>query len=427
MAVSRVAALFALFVLAAAYGSSLQDVVAASLVSGVALERMTEDEQLRSGAVSPLRMVATQDLSPQRIATVARSACFAAPEEVRAVREVTPGQRLMLGLLLDPPAWLEEVPINAPLLWDPEREVEGLRGTQVHAQILEQLQYLQESYAAVVRPLLNASPHLAEKLTFARWKWALAAVTALQFVPEKEPLLVPWIALFAFGQRGNAHLHQTEANELEIWLNATVKQGETIVLNDDLAGAETTNARIFFLYGLLLSKRPFGFTVSVALDRDDQMYGNKRELFDRRFGKGGKASPRQDFVLNGEAVPPGLLFALRVLNCQVADGHDLPRALLGEQISLQNEKRSWEQLGYLCLERLQKYPTTIEQDKVLLETQPLGRNEKNVVLLRRAEKRILLKTLAHVDAVSSELHKKLGMRETDVLRQKDDNTFETVL
>jgi hypothetical protein len=421
----KVATFFALALVASA--GTLHDVLASSLVPGVLLERMSEEEQLRSGAVSPFRLLATQDLSPQRIAKIPWSACFAAPKQARAVSQATPGQQLMLGLLMEPPAWISDVPISSPLLWDPEREILSLQGTQVYTQIMEQQKFLQDSYAAVVKPVLATSPHLAEKLTYLRWKWALAVVTALQYVPEKEPLVVPWIALFSFGQRGTAHLHQTDTNELEIWLNATVKKGAVIVLNDDLAGAETTNARIFFFYGLLLSKRPFGFAVSVGLDREDQMYGNKREAFDKYFGNGGKASPTQDFVLNGDAVPPGLLFALRVMNCQVAEGHDLPRALLGEQISLQNEKRSWEQLGYLCLERLQKYPTTIEQDKVVLETQQMDRNEKNAVLFRRAEKRILLKTLAQVDAVNSELHKKIGMRETDVLRQKDDNTFETVL
>ncbi len=410
---------------------SLAHLLAPAFVDSVGLEPLTDEQQVRGGFVGRHRLVARRGLAPQRIATIPWTACFGAREALAALpsdmaKGLSAAHSVMLGLMLAPPTWVTELEVNAPLVWD-DKGLDLLRGTQVGSQVVERTEALRESYRAVVEPRLGNS-QLGQHATFERWKWVAALMIALQYFPDKDPVLVPWVSLFSFGHGGNAHLHQTEAGALEILLNATVAEGEAIVLNDDLAAAaESSNARLFLTYGLLLGKRPFGFSVSLALDRHDPMFGNKREMFDKRFGGGRRVAARQDFVLDGVAVPSNLLFALRVYNCEVADGNELQKALLDERISERNEKDSWEQLGRLCLERLQGYPTTMETDKVLLGTQGLARNHKNAVLYRRGEKRVLLKTLAQVDAVARDLHNKMGVRTTDVLRKRDDNTFETVI
>jgi hypothetical protein len=79
----------------------------------------------------------------------------------------------------------------------------------------------------------------------------------------------------------------------------------------------------------------------------------------------------------------------------------------------------------MCVERLKKFSTLIEEDKSLLERGGFSRNTKNCILYRRSEKRVLLQTL---EFVKSDLRKlRWDERETDFLRPtKDDGTFETV-
>ena len=83
---------------------------------------------------------------------------------------------------------------------------------------------------------------------------------------------------------------------MEIWLRRPVKAGEEIIVNEDTdpvndqgdADKEedySSNARLLLLYGIVVSRRMFGFTLSVGLDPDDSMYGNKRRMFDDRFGE----------------------------------------------------------------------------------------------------------------------------------------------
>jgi hypothetical protein len=117
----------------------------------------------------------------------------------------------------------------------------------------------------------------------------------------------------SYGAPGTAHLHQNNDSSIDIVLSAPVATGQKIHLNDDIAGNNVDNYRLLEIFGMLLSKRSFTYAVSVSLDKNDPMYGNKREMFDKYFRKQ-RVSPVQTFSLDGKQVPRELLFALRVYN-----------------------------------------------------------------------------------------------------------------
>ncbi len=206
--------------------------------------------------------------------------------------------------------------LTPPLLWTRD-DVMELRETQLWTPLRDALTVLKEKHSLIVKALLAELPALIDKadFSFARWKRAYCLVRALQVVDVDDEgglTLVPSIALFSFGGPGNAHLHLRNDSVFEIVLSAAVRTGDEIVLNDDLDGhPPAENQRLLDVYGMLLGKRKFTYSVSVALDNKDPMYGNKRELFERYFGD---RSPVQYFAINGTSVPRELLFALRVYN-----------------------------------------------------------------------------------------------------------------
>jgi hypothetical protein len=79
-----------------------------------------------------------------------------------------------------------------------------------------------------------------------------------------------------------------------------------------------------------------------------------------------------------------------------SDDIDLDDIFKGTQVkamSLEQEVKVWEKVRELCEDQLAKYPTSLKADLELLEkdeaSQKLTSNERNCVLFRVGEKRIL--------------------------------------
>jgi hypothetical protein len=70
----------------------------------------------------------------------------------------------------------------------------------------------------------------------------------------------------------------------------------------------------------------------------------------------------------------------------------------------------------------------MEEDRELLRVRKsnMSRNAKNAILWRRAEKRILHRTLAIVEERAKRLHSQWMVRDADPLQMKGDHVFETV-
>ena len=57
---------------------------------------------------------------------------------------------------------------------------------------------------------------------------------------------------------------------------------------------------------------------------------------------------------------------------------------------MRNEKKALERLNRHAKEQYEKYPTSYEEDLKILEREDLSFNERNCVLFRSGEKKILL-------------------------------------
>lgn len=144
------------------------------------------------------------------------------------------------------------------------------------------LAVLKQKHGQLVKPLVASGVLDAARYSFARWKRAYCLVKALQSVALDDAgtvTLVPWIALSSFGARGNANMHVTNDSSVQLVLSAPVSRGQAVVFNDDLGSNESDNFRLLELFGLLLSKRPFRYYVSVSLDRADPMVGRASAFF----------------------------------------------------------------------------------------------------------------------------------------------------
>ncbi|KAL4496233.1 hypothetical protein ABPG72_012970 [Tetrahymena utriculariae] len=78
--------------------------------------------------------------------------------------------------------------------------------------------------------------------------------------------------------------------------------------------------------------------------------------------------------------------------------------------SIENEKQMWSEIHKICAEIMIQYPTTLDEDKKILETSKLTINQKNCVILRMGEKEILMYYITMADRMK----KLLTMTKTEV-------------
>lgn len=332
-------------------------------------------------------------------------------------------QQFMYALLSNqwPELTRELTALSPPVMWTAE-EISELKGTLLWTPVRNAFSALKQRHRNSTVAFV-AAHQLQGNFTFAAWKWAYGAVKALQFFSsvKKTMVLIPQLSLFSFGGPGNAHLHERSDGVIEMRARSAIKEGEIVRFNDDLDSFEADNHRLLEMYGLLLSKRKFTYRLSVVLaDREDPMFGNKRELFDRYFPE---KKLQHDFALDGESIPEGLLFALRVYHAVTSEVNEVQEALHGRPVSVRNEKQVWENLGQVLASRLYAFPTTLEEDGELLKNNDMPRAAKNAILLRRAEKRILRKTLRLIDEAGRALHNKFMRREYDGVKITDENVM----
>jgi hypothetical protein len=258
------------WVVLAAGNEALVDLLSKSIVGGhVKVQSLSEEQRASLGYVGRYALVAQDDLAPPlQLASIDWSSCLKAATVSCETCSAT--EKLMLQVVSDSrPAWVQDLGLNSPVTWTSH---ELLEGTQLGSQLKMQIAELKESFE---RNLKTRYP----SVTFEQWKEAFSIVKALvsektaddfvHFMLNKQeqtfyagvddPRVVPWIALFSFGEKGKAHLHEPEEGKLEIWLSKPVSKGEMVSVNDDEI-EESSNTRLFPLYGMLLKRRGDDFS-----------------------------------------------------------------------------------------------------------------------------------------------------------------------
>jgi len=160
--------------------------------------------------------------------------------------------------------------------------------------------------------------------------------------------------------------------------------------------------------------------VGLGLDRDDQLYGNKKKaLHDNNLSDG------QTYSITDHSIPKELIFALRIYHMNIYDADEVQKAFQDKPISSQNEKKVAQTLLDLCQHSIKGYATTAKRDKEILSE--LRQKEKindpklartndrleKALIFRISEKKILHKTLQKVQAMMEEVKKGWNLRSLD--------------
>jgi hypothetical protein len=104
--------------------------------------------------------------------------------------------------------------------------------------------------------------------------------------------------------------------------------------------------------------------------------------------------------VSAEEIPNDLIFALRVYHATYYDADDVSQALSGTPISLQNELQVVQTLIDMSLDGLDRFRTSRNQDKEILQTLPQDPSETTqirkrlAVVYRMGEKKIFNEALA---------------------------------
>jgi len=281
------------------------------------------------------------------------------------------------------------------------------------ASIQAQRKSIRKDFEALFPGISEAFPeHFPPEIfTFEEFKWAFSVYNSRVWLESKHTptSILPLIEVFNYAHESSVRFLPTEEGILQVIATKDIDEGEEIFLSE----RRLSNRDLLKFFGFVLERNHAeSFPVGVGLDKDDRLYGNKKETLHRRGLRNG-----QHYELSEKDIDPNLLFALRVYHVTLFDFDELENVFENKPVSLQNEKKVANTLIELCETTLRQYPTTAKKDKVLLK-ETLSSRHRNAVILRRGEKRILFKTLQRARSALGQVENQWDFRSIDILNEK---------
>ena len=191
--------------------------------------------------------------------------------------------------------------------------------------------------------------------------------------------------------------------------NENIARGEQIY---DSYG-EKCNSRFFLNYGfIVLNNQSNEVALKVWFDPTDHLFSVKRQILNSlqdfksfRVSEDTGCKKMIHFIsyvrfVEYEGPPMDLyqIFAKATSNKNKDDDDDSSYNLSIPPISFENELKVINKLKKLCSDQIARYSTKYDEDLVILEKTDLTENQRNAVLMRSGEKKILhgLEGLANV-------------------------------
>jgi hypothetical protein len=278
------------------------------------------------------------------------------------------------------PTDYSHIPLNYP-----EHELEALKGSYIYPVVLERRERHEAAYAFL-------SQVLTDGFTREAFTWATCVVTSrvygVKIDDEKTKAMVPLAELFDHAQTCNL-----------TW-NPGASIGFVVAAHDAIdAGTELfesygnmCNARMLNVYGCQVPDNVENVAEIVFKTLPaDHPYGLRaRKLGDYRYKK-------MAFRVTGRCDDEraDLLFSYLRLACLDTIPQDQrPTFEPGAEkrvppLDRDNEVAALTMLAQACRARLAEFPTTIEEDEALLKEGGLSVNMRNIVSVRRDEKKVL--------------------------------------
>jgi histone-lysine N-methyltransferase SETD3 len=275
-------------------------------------------------------------------------------------------------------------------IWS-DGDLEMLRGSPVFAASKSLRSKLEREYELLERTTFNRYPNLfpKAKFTFELFLWSFVmlfsrAARLSSKVNGEELALVPYADLMNHNAYSNTYIDAQRSGmplisrneEVALYSDRSYKKFEQVFINY----GEKSNADLLLLYGFALERNPFNSVdISVGLSKEDPMYEKKRKFLD----SSGRGAESVRFPLQASRYPSELVDFLRLLLVEAEDlgMTTLERMDFNEPISPSLERRVLQGLVGICESYLEKYPTTVGEDDLLIK------DKNNFSLLSRQQVR----------------------------------------
>ena len=292
-----------------------------------------------------------------------------------------------MGNLTTYSAWTDIMPhfVRHPWLWNRDA-LETLKGTSIHATGVE-------NQARLAREVDELQSILGIAMDSTAWAWA-DSVKSGRFFPidqkTREFALSPLKELFTYGADANVVIDEDEEGSLRLVVVADeIAAGQPLILND----GNMSSADLLQAYGFALANnRANDISVGVALDRDDRLFGAKRDLLESAgLGSSGQVVVRCNAT---HILPTELLTALRIYHLTVYDWEERNAVLENKPVSLQNERDALTSLAQYAEASLEGFGGSERGDKErLASADGAADTETRIGLSIRLSERRLFKRL----------------------------------
>jgi len=268
-----------------------------------------------------------------------------------------------------------------PLFWTNE-QLALTEGTGLPENVISRRQTLEAAYKLLNENYVAKNNVLpAEYFTYDNYVWAFMVVLTRAWFIQDQLVLVPMADMLNHSpDAGAGNLEQIDGQSFFV-INATkeYKTGEQVY---DSYGPRT-NFDLIKGYGFALENNPHdGMLLHFNMKTTNLVQGIVEPLLrkvDPNYGS---------IIIQPNRRPDALLRIFRLSVMEFKDLEHVEDALAGKPISLMNELKAFRAAISGLAQALQKFPTTVEEDTALLQTE-LSAIEHNAIIFRRSEKAIL--------------------------------------
>eukprot|EP00903_Cladosiphon_okamuranus_P014462 g13418.t1 len=303
-------------------------------------------------------------------------------------------------------------------LWA-EEDLTLLEGSPVIAATESMRRKLEAEYATVESDLLEKFPKILPKEvhTYAEFQWAFSmlfsrAIRLGGLSTGEAVALVPYADLFNHNPFANSYIDArqqgffTKTDEVVVYADRSYKKMEQVYISYGPKG----NSDLLLLYGFSLDRNPYNSVdVTISLDENDELFEQKKTFLEEAG-----LPPTKAFPLYNDRYPDELLQYLRLvqLNKDQLRGRTLEDLSFEKKQTDVNELMVLDSLVEACKATIAGYPTTEEQDSVIMNDagmfRALSKTQRMAVKHRRQEKIILRRTIAAVTKDKEKLRIPLG-------------------
>lgn len=268
-----------------------------------------------------------------------------------------------------------------PMFWTNE-QLALTEGTGLAENVLSRRQTLEAAYKLLNENYIAKNNILpAEYFTYDNYLWSFMVVLTRAWFVQDQLVLVPMADMLNHSpDAGAGNLEEVDGQYFFV-INATkdYASGEQVF---DSYGARS-NFELMKGYGFALENNPHdSMLLHFNMKTTNLVQGIVEPLLR-------KADPNYGTItIQPNRRPDALLRIFRLSVMEFKDLEHVEDALAGKPISLMNELKAYRAAISGLAQALQKFPTTVEEDSALLQTE-LSAIERNAVIFRRSEKQIL--------------------------------------